>query len=145
MRSSPFFVFHDLTHYSVETALGCTDAFFGLLAQGWEITSFQERQPGSRKVRQTPPQALMAERIVGLLDTERLSGATSHPDFIAYLREKAAGMGMRPLEPTEVDLDRIRTRIREIFAAFKSLKPGETLELQFPIPSIAESGLGSQH
>jgi hypothetical protein len=47
MPSTPFFVRHDLTHYAVETVLGLRTAFFGLLAQGWEISSFEEREPGN--------------------------------------------------------------------------------------------------
>ena len=32
-----FFALHDLTHYAVESVLGCTEGFYGLIASGWEI------------------------------------------------------------------------------------------------------------
>ena len=35
-----FFAQHDLTHYAVETILGCRQGFYGLLADGWNITDF---------------------------------------------------------------------------------------------------------
>ena len=33
-------VLHDLIHYVVETTLGYREAFFGLLAAGWDIQDF---------------------------------------------------------------------------------------------------------
>ena len=31
---------HDLTHYAVETLLGHTRGFYGLVADGWDLDSF---------------------------------------------------------------------------------------------------------
>lgn len=35
-----FFPLHDLTHLAVETVLGFRRAFFGLLAEGWDMSDF---------------------------------------------------------------------------------------------------------
>ena len=43
-----FFPLHDLTHYSVETALGYTNAFYGLVASGWDIGDFTTPWPRGR-------------------------------------------------------------------------------------------------
>lgn len=29
--------YHDLTHYAIENTLGCRHAFFGLIAQVWDM------------------------------------------------------------------------------------------------------------
>lgn len=36
-QSAAFFPLHDLTHYAVETELGISEAFYGLIASGWSI------------------------------------------------------------------------------------------------------------
>ena len=66
-RVHPFFPMHDVTHYAVETVLGFTQAFFGLVAAGWSLESFAD--PGARA--RMPAEALWAESIVGLFDLER--------------------------------------------------------------------------
>src|SRR5688572_21044751 len=59
-----FFPFHDLTHLAVETVLGTRDGFYGLLADGWDIAD-----TGGRGARgPLPPEALLVEHLVGLLD-----------------------------------------------------------------------------
>ncbi|MDF2775439.1 MAG: hypothetical protein K0S86_4940, partial [Geminicoccaceae bacterium] len=35
-----FFPRHDLTHFAVETTLGHRRGFYGLVAEGWNITDF---------------------------------------------------------------------------------------------------------
>src|SRR5688572_25655537 len=62
-----FFPLHDLTHYAVETVLGYTRGFFGLVADGWDLADFDKPWPRGR----LPTEALLAEFVVGFLDIER--------------------------------------------------------------------------
>ena len=39
-KEHPFFPVHDLTHCAVESVLGFDQAFFGLIAKGWDIDDF---------------------------------------------------------------------------------------------------------
>src|SRR5690349_6673456 len=64
-----FFALHDLTHFAVETTLGFRRGFYGLLADGWDITDFGPPWPRGR----IPSDAEPAEWIVGALDRERAS------------------------------------------------------------------------
>jgi hypothetical protein len=66
-----YFALHDLTHYAVETALGYKRGFFGLIAEGWEVDDTTGK--GARGA--LPAEAVEVERIVGLFDSERASGA----------------------------------------------------------------------
>ncbi|QJR36796.1 hypothetical protein [Gemmatimonas groenlandica] len=61
---------HDLTHYAVESTLGFRRGFYGLLADGWEITDFAKPWPRGP----IPDEALVVELIVGFFDAERRQG-----------------------------------------------------------------------
>src|SRR6185436_2865273 len=71
-----FFPLHDLTHFAVETVLGFRRAFYGLVAEGWDISTFEERGIAAR----LPEDAGLAEVIVGFFDAERASGTISSAD-----------------------------------------------------------------
>ncbi|MFL5596220.1 MAG: hypothetical protein ACJ77S_02045 [Gemmatimonadaceae bacterium] len=62
-----FFPRHDLTHYAVESVLGIRNGFYGLVASGWDLSDFGTPWPRGR----IPPEANIAEIIVGFLDRER--------------------------------------------------------------------------
>ena len=66
-KEHPFFPVHDLTHCAVESVLGLDQAFFGLIATGWDIDDFAK--PGAS--RRMPSEAIMAEHVVGVFDRER--------------------------------------------------------------------------
>ncbi len=38
-----FLAFHDLAHFVVESTLGMRNGFYGLISQGWDITTFGEK------------------------------------------------------------------------------------------------------
>ena len=62
-----FFALHDLTHYAVETTLGFRAGFYGLVADGWEITDFATPWPRGP----IPEEAREVELLVGCFDEER--------------------------------------------------------------------------
>jgi hypothetical protein len=128
-----FFPLHDLTHFAVETELGYAQGFFGLVAEGWDITDFGRPWPRG----ELPAEALLAELIVGFLDGERASGTRWS---IEELRASAASYAVQSGRPVdlgvrEMDLDRIRERRGQLFGQWAALGAGETLELRFPVPS----------
>src|SRR3954462_7384716 len=71
-----FFPLHDLTHFAVESSLGFSHAFFGLLGEGWDMSDFGKESKRGK----TPEQAFLAELIVGFFDLERLSGMVGTAD-----------------------------------------------------------------
>lgn len=125
-----FFPRHDLTHYAVETSLGMDQAFYGLVASGWELSDFGHPWPRGPM----PAEAIGAELIVGLLDAERAAGTTwSAEEFNAKVAGYHAARGESPgLELRDADLDRIRQARAALFAQWDALVPGATLELPFP-------------
>lgn len=124
-----FFPMHDLTHYAVETELGVTNAFYGLIADGWSIEETGESRPEP-----LPIEAIYVEHVVGTLDSERAGGvrwtAAEFNDTIAIsFRKNGAGV---PRTLTDDELARIHKRRAELFERWRALPAGQTLELSFP-------------
>jgi len=118
-----FFPGHDLTHFAVESELPGTVAFYGLIAAGWDIDDTTGK--GARGP--LPPDAVVVEHIVGLLDQERgtdilMSGA----EFRSALED--AGKPASFLDDNS--LMRIRARRSELLSRWRALPAGDILELE---------------
>ena len=127
----PFFPEHDLTHLAVESVLGFTQAFFGLIAAGWNIDDFSQRE----MARRIPAEAVLAEHIVGLLDLERAQRERlTVDDFKSLLASKLPETFAGPQSLLTGDqLDRIRALRAELVSRWWSVAEGDTLELLFPV------------
>ena len=128
-KQAAFFPLHDLTHYAVETELGIRDAFYGLVAQGWEI----EETTGKGARGALPEIALFVENVVGTLDTERGSGSRwTAAEFNESCTRFALNGGRSAPRPlTDEELGRIRKRRAELFAQWSEVPAGQSLELPF--------------
>jgi hypothetical protein len=125
-----FFPLHDLTHYAVESSLGFNQAFFGLVADGWDMSDFGKESTRGK----APEQAFLAELIVGFFDLERATGVIESVDafnekIVTWYRDND-----RPVPTFRLaadDIERIRAVRAEIFAKWRALPPGEALEIPF--------------
>lgn len=133
--TAEFFSVHDLTHFAVECELGFRDAFYGLVSRGWDLRDFGKPWPRGP----LPPEALLAEVLVGYLDIAR---ATGHPltaddcnrSVQAYFASTSHAVD---LIVTDETLQRIRTRLRDLLGRWHALGPRETLTLSFdPRPYV---------
>jgi hypothetical protein len=125
-RSAGFFPLHDLTHFAVESVLGVRRAFYGLIAEGWDIEDTSGK--GSRGA--LPPEALAIERLVGAFDLERAGSAFwSAAELNAHCLGTGASADSRVI--TDDDLARIRSRISDLLAQWAGLPTGHTLEVWF--------------
>jgi hypothetical protein len=133
-RLGRFFPLHDLTHFAVETVLGHRQGFFGLVAEGWDVTDFGAPWPRGP----IPAEAEPSELIVGFLDAERAGGVRwSAEDLNESLRMHAVPSRW---QLTDRQLERIRALRSELFSRWESLPPGEILELQFSPPTHRSRG-----
>jgi hypothetical protein len=123
------FPFHDITHYVVETELGFSSGFFGLVANGWDINDTS----GKTSRGPLPTEAVVVESVVGLFDVQRSLGVEWTADEVnEHARMYVSGTGgpdVRPLTSEEVT--RVRARIQQLVQRWKELAPDETLELPF--------------
>jgi hypothetical protein len=129
-KHAAFFPLHDLTHYAVESELAIRDAFYGLIAQGWEIDDTTGK--GTRGT--LPEIAIFVENVVGTLDTERGSGSRWTAEEFNESCALYAVNGGRPVPRalTDDELARIRKRRAELFAQWSELPAGQSLNLRFP-------------
>ena len=137
-RHAPFFALHDLTHFAVESQLGLSRAFYGLIASGWDIADTTGK--GTRGP--LPLDAIVAEHLVGALDQERASGscwpASDFNDIVARVAEER---GSDPrLRLTDVQLTAIRDRVADLSARWARLPPDGTMSLEFE-PAAGAPGL----
>ena len=112
--------------------LGHTRGFYGLVAEGWDLTDFGNPWPRGP----LPPEALVSEFIVGFLDQERGAGVEwSADEFGVAAVTYFAKHGLdSPRVVTDDDLRLVRDTRRELFAQWAALQAGETLELPFNGP-----------
>ncbi|HEV8198205.1 MAG TPA: hypothetical protein VGP87_16295 [Gemmatimonadales bacterium] len=128
-RQGRFFPIHDLTHYAVETVLGHRRGFYGLVADGWDLTDFGAPWPKGRLPADMDP----SELLVGFLDTERAGGvAWTAADF----NDKASLYAAQHRTPdtcriTPDELEEIRNRLSDLVGRWRAVPAGETLELVF--------------
>ena len=129
-RNAGFFALHDLTHYAVESVLGCHLGFFGLIAAGWDIADTEGR---SRRG-PLPVETVAVEHMVGFLDVERARRAVSSAD--EWMEQATlAGIDLRCVTGrriTDDELHAIRARRGELFARWAMLEAGGYLDLSFP-------------
>ena len=128
-----FFPRHDLTHYAVETVLGHRGAFYGLVAEGWNLTDFGSPWPRGP----LPTEANVSEMIVGFLDLERQVGERQGTDALnRALASFCAERGLPAVTPlSDDDVARIRAVRSDVFARWDAVEVGGTLELSFSRPA----------
>ncbi len=129
----PVMVVHDLIHYVVETELGFRRAFYGLLAEGHDISSFslpRAQRPKELQPALLPQEAHQAEVLVGLLQSERIDGA-AYPSFAATLVNVCMLKNVPPPSLSDATLDNLRTRSVQLCNQWQALSEKETLSLEF--------------
>ena len=129
-RSHVAFPVHDLVHYCVESTLGLRSAFFGLVAQGWNLEDFGNPWPKGP----LPAEALFAENLVGevwraFVSKEPLSAKELNQRVSAHRAHQGFDM---PRMVTDGELAEIHLRLGELALRWRTLTPGGTMELRFP-------------
>jgi hypothetical protein len=128
-RSDNFFVPHDLVHYAVETTLGYTDSFYGLLKAGHSIESFE----GPREQRPTlSAEAINTEMMVGLFLQEQMPGQGKIDNLLEVLFDQlqVAGITTMPaVNDTQVELT--RKEVERLLKLWEMTADGESLTLFF--------------
>jgi hypothetical protein len=129
-QQARFFPVHDLLHYAIETELGFSQGFFGLVASGWKI----EETTGKSSRGSLPDETLEVEHLVSSFTAEWNSDTNwTAADFNEQNTTLARNRGW-PVRRilTDDDLARVRSRCQELFARWRDLPVGETLRLEFP-------------
>ncbi|HET7459822.1 MAG TPA: hypothetical protein VFJ82_01190, partial [Longimicrobium sp.] len=126
-KQHAFFPVHDLTHYAIETTLGLRQAFWGMMADGWEFSDFGT--PWPRGPMPNQEEALLAEVSAGAFDTvtrDAADAGSGAAALNAHLAEYCARHGAPP--PRVITADeyaRIRALRDELAARWYALGPRE--------------------
>jgi hypothetical protein len=126
-RNAAFFPIHDLTHYAVETELGFRRGFYGLIAEGWEISETTGKTPRGA----LPAEALEVEYLVSAFSAERASGSISTAEVFSELSATFARANGLPAHRklSDDDLTRVRSRFNELATEWRALPAGATMQL----------------
>ena len=126
-NQATFFSRHDLSHFAAETVLGLTRGFFGLIAEGWDISDMDGKGPRGR-----PDSSVPVENIVGLLTQEQagVAGPFTATEFTAQLETMTGQPLLRPL--TDAELEAVRARMDSLFRQWVDTPSGSTLDLIYP-------------
>src|SRR5215207_3407933 len=122
-RQKHFFPIHDLGHYAIESVLGLRQAFWGMMADGWDFTDFGT--PWPRGPMPNLPEALLAEVTAGWLDNfaHAVRDEAGAAELNAHLAGYCAQHGNPAPRPITPD---------ELARRWHALAPGEAMELRFP-------------
>lgn len=128
--SSDYFARHDLIHYAVETTLGYTQAFLGLVAGGKDLDAFGTKN-GVRDA--YTAEEMWAESLVGLLQWPAISGGLPLTDAELFaMLTKTCADNHCPVPPlTPEQLASIREKVRALHQQWDELPEGDTLALTF--------------
>lgn len=129
MHGSPFFVIHDICHYAVETVLGFKNSFYGMLAEGTNISDFE--LPKDQRTFELNDEALLTEAIVNLLTIEFSQG--QFEDFTDELsRSEDSEINKQFLAELRAGkLVEIRDQFNSLMERWKQLDNGDKLILEF--------------
>lgn len=117
------FVYHDFAHYVVEKILGFENAFFGLVAKGYNIPDFNA--PKSTRRFEIPTEAVDAETIVGLLQADLWETSA---DRAGLFQNYSASLSVNV---TDAQLNVMRQKLHELWQQWQELQPGESMTLPF--------------
>ena len=122
---------HDLCHYVIESTLGFSEGFLGLVASGWEVSDFEVKGA----VHRLPVHAFLAESAAGELSRQAMMWQySSAADFVwalkTIMRNGKQDEAVVP-EIDEATFETMRSRLLELRAQWNEIPLGGTLELRF--------------
>jgi hypothetical protein len=123
---------HDLTHYAVESTLAYHGAFYGLVADGWEIADFAKPWPRGP----IPVEAREVEMLVGLFDGMRpdrsmWDAAGINRQLQELVSDSKFSGHLIPRVRTDADVAAVRHARIALLERWGMTEPGDALELEF--------------
>jgi hypothetical protein len=111
---------HDMVHFAVENVMGKT-GFMRRVANGERLAFRMQADIESDQM----------ERLVEVLQADRLSGYPSAADMIAMYAVTCDARGVEPYPVTEDDIAQLRAEMARLDALWMKTEPGATLTLRF--------------
>jgi len=127
---------HDIAHFVVETNLKFSNAFYGLLAQGYSISDFQlpkDKRPKELQPKNLAPEALITEHIVNILQTKYAQGK-QETDYLSItatiLKERKLSF---PASFTAKKFEEMYYQLEDLMIQWEALSFNQKLVLNFEV------------
>ena len=125
---------HDLAHFAVESKLGYTHAFYGIIDKGYNIGDFElprEQRPIEVRPENLHKEAIITEHIVNLLEIELLNSGWND-NFLSELKIILTDNGLSfPEHLNDDTLNEIRTTYHDLYNKWLVLEEGQEISLDF--------------
>lgn len=126
------FEIHDIAHFVVEKQLELKKAFYGLLAQGYQIDDFmlpKEERPEALQPQNLPAEALATEHLVNLLtiDFMQTGGEMDIPKTLNDILEEN-GLSF-PEKVTAEKIISMKKELALLMTQWNALQGNQTLEM----------------
>ena len=126
------FEIHDIAHFVVEKHLKLKNAFYGLLAQGYQIDDFlipKQKRPEALQSQNLPPEALFTEHLVNLLTVDYMQSDTKM-DIASMLEGILEGQKLPfPEKLKKQKIVLIQKELSALMSKWDKLTAGNYLEL----------------
>ena len=125
----PRSVYHELAHYAVESSLGFTDGFFGMIEKGLQIEEY-ELENQDRKIEYSP-ESYHAEFLASLIQSAVALGKIDMT-YVEFMKAGAKDWALSfPELPEPEVLEAIRVKAATLTAEWEALPPDAELTLEF--------------
>ena len=126
------FEIHDIAHYVVEKQLQLKNAFYGLLAQGYQINDFglpKDERPEALQSQNLPAEALATEHLVNLLTIDFMQTDVKM-DISKSLNEILTENNLSfPEKVTAEKILLMKKELAVLMVKWKGLQYNQTLEM----------------
>jgi len=129
MEADEFFVLHDLSHYSIETTLKYTHAFWGLIKEGINPDTFENK--ALRDKLTLSNEAWYAECMANLFLMELTQGEFENLNKVINDSLLQTNPEVPAIELTPIEIESIRIIFNTLVFKWRSLNSNETILLKF--------------
>jgi hypothetical protein len=127
---------HDLAHFVVERQLNLVHGFFGRIASGYSVAQLSQKET----ILNSPSESGIAEIAARALQSLS-SGACRQDQFAELVSSELSKWGAPTMEISPAQVASMLAEFQELTNSYTTLQMGETMQLEFPGESAANSSL----
>ncbi len=128
-KGDDFLVLHDLSHYTIETTLHFTTAFYGIIKSGIALQDFENK--AIRDQMKLSNEAWYAETLANLLLIEYTQNPFENFNQVFKESLQKTNPDLPPLMIKETDLFKMRALYKDLITEWNEVPDKKTMELIF--------------
>jgi hypothetical protein len=131
MQADDFFIRHDLSHFAIESTLGYTTAFYGMINAGTELSDFTNKQ--KRDALSFTREAMLAETTANLFLMDLMQGRVNNFNKVQQEAMKTSVPSISPVSMNEEQINAVRNALRQLISQWENLPAGQMLLLDISL------------